>query len=93
MIRNALKHALITVASLVFGFIGGFIGAVITWPFWDRFEKTTKIESMGHSGPDDWVFYFMAGLAATLIFVALEFTFRKKSGQDKRPEKNEEFSR
>lgn len=81
MIRKALKHVLIAVASLVFGFIAGFIGAVITWPFWDWFEKTTKIESMGHSGPDDWVFYLMISLAAILIFVGLEFGFRDKSAQ------------
>jgi hypothetical protein len=72
------KHALIAVVSLVLGFIGGTIAAIATWPFWGWFEKNTGIESLGHSGPDDWVYYFMAGLAAVVIFAALEFLFRKR---------------
>lgn len=72
------KHALILVVSLGLGFIGGFIGAFATWPFWGWFERTTGIESLGHSGPDDWVFYFLAALAAVTIFAALEFLFRKR---------------
>ena len=78
MTRKVIKHALITVVSLVFGAFGGFIGAIVTWPFWGWFEKTTGIESLGHSGPDDWVFYFMAALAAVLAFATLEFAFRNK---------------
>jgi len=72
------KHVLIVAASLIFGFIAGWVGAFVTWPFWGWFEKTTGIESLGHSGPDDWVFQFMIGLAIVTIFVALEFTFREK---------------
>jgi hypothetical protein len=78
MLRKTLKHTLIALASLVLGFFGGFVGAVITWPFWAWFEKTTGIESMGHSGPDDWVFYFMAGVTAVLLFAILEFSCGKK---------------
>ena len=72
------KHVLIVATSLLFGFIAGWVGALLTWPFWGWFEKTTGIESLGHSGPDDWVFNFMIGLAAVTIFVVLEFTFREK---------------
>ncbi|HEX8710538.1 MAG TPA: hypothetical protein VF730_01610 [Terracidiphilus sp.] len=80
----ALKHTLIAAASLVFGVFGGVIGAIATWPFWDWFEAKTGIESMGHSGPADWVFYFMAGLAAVIAFAALEFVFRKKHSPEDR---------
>jgi hypothetical protein len=72
------KHVLIAVASLILGFIVGCVGALVTWPFWGWFEKTTGIESLGHSGPDDWVSNFMIGLAVVAIFVLLEFTFREK---------------
>lgn len=74
----AVKHALIAVSSLALGFFGGIIGAFATWRFWDWFEARTGIESMGHSGPADWVFYFMIGLAAVLVFAALEFAFKKR---------------
>jgi len=73
------KHVLIAAASLIFGAIAGWVGALATWPFWGWFEKTTGIESLGHSGPDDWVFNFMIGLAVVAIFALLEFTFRERS--------------
>ena len=65
-------------ASLIFGFVAGWVGALVTWPFWGWFEKTTGIESLGHGGPDDWVFNFMIGLAVVTIFVVLEFTLCEK---------------
>ncbi len=76
--RKVGKHALIVVVSAVLGAIGGFIGAVLTWPFWGWFEKTTGIESLGREGPDDWVFEFMIALAAVALFVWLEWTFREE---------------
>jgi hypothetical protein len=78
MLGKKTKHVLIATASLAFGFIAGCVGAVVAWPFWGWFEKTTGIESLGHSGPADWVFEFMIGLATLVIFALLEFNFRKK---------------
>ncbi len=76
--RKAGKHALIAAAAVVFGFVAGFVGAVVTWPFWGWFEERTGIESLGHSGPDDWVFEFMIALAIVALFVLLEWTFRDR---------------
>ncbi|HKO14193.1 MAG TPA: hypothetical protein VJV22_19650 [Acidobacteriaceae bacterium] len=73
-----MKHGLITIASLFLGCIAGIIGAIVTWPFWGWFEKTTGIESLGHSGPADWVFAFMMGLAAVASFAALEWACRTR---------------
>jgi hypothetical protein len=73
------QHVLIATASLPLGFIAGCVGAVVTWPFWGWFEKTTGIESLGHSGPADWVFEFMIGLSIFVIFALLEFAFRKRT--------------
>jgi hypothetical protein len=72
------KHVLIATASVVFGFIAGCVGAIVTWPFWGWFEKTTGIESLGHSGPADWVFEFMFGVCILATFVLVEFIFREK---------------
>ena len=44
MLRKLGKHARIVAASVVLGFTAGFIGAVVTWPFWGWFEKTTGID-------------------------------------------------
>ena len=71
------KHVLITIASIILGFIGGSIGAIVTSPFWGWFESTTGIESLGHGGPDDWVFEFLGGVTTLTIFAILEFTFRE----------------
>ncbi len=77
MVRKLLKHFAIVVASAVLGFVIGFIAAFLTSPFWDWFERTTGIESYGHSGPDDWVFQFLIGLCSVILFVVLEIVFRR----------------
>jgi hypothetical protein len=72
------KHVLITIASIIFGIISGSIGALVSSPFWGWFESTSGIESLGHGGPDDWVFEFLIGVTITAIFAILEFTFRER---------------
>lgn len=74
--KRALKHAGIVLAAAVLAFPTGFIAAVITGPFWDWFERTTGIESMGHGGPDDWVFYALFALCVIFFFAVLELAFR-----------------
>jgi hypothetical protein len=76
--RSARKHVLIVLASAVLGFITGFIGAIATAPFWGWFEAKTGIESLGHSGPADWVFAFIFALCFMFFFVVLEWAFRRK---------------
>ena len=68
---GALKHLLIVLASAVLGFISGFIVAIVTAPFWGWFEDKTGIESLGHSGPADWVFEFIFALCFIFFFVFL----------------------
>lgn len=68
---------MIALASLIFGFGVGLVGAVVTSPFWGWFETATGIESLGHSGPSDWVFGLMIGLAVLAIFAGLEFALRR----------------
>ena len=64
------------VAAAVLSFPSGFVVAVVTAPFWGWFEETTGIESLGHSGPDDWVFYTMFALCVIFFFAVLELAFR-----------------
>ena len=75
--RGALKHALIVTASAALAFISGFILAIVTSPFWGWFEEKTGIESLGHSGPADWVFEFIFALCFLFFFVVLEWGFRR----------------
>ncbi len=78
MDRRARKHGLLALASLVLGAISGVLGALLTWRFWGWFENATGIESLGHSGPADWVFVLMFVLCAALIFAVLESLFRER---------------
>ncbi|HEX6906950.1 MAG TPA: hypothetical protein VF154_10105 [Terriglobales bacterium] len=74
--NRILKHSAIVVAAVVLGFPMGFMAAVISAPFWGWFESTTGIESLGHSGPDDWVFYLMFALCMVLLLVIFEIALR-----------------
>lgn len=73
---RVLKHAAIVVAAIVLGFPTGFIAAIVTSPFWGWFEGATGIESLGHSGPADWVFYLMFSVCVLGFFATLEAIFR-----------------
>jgi hypothetical protein len=79
MLAKKTKHLLIVLASLLLGFVAGIVVAVITSPFWGWFESSTGIESLGHSGPSDWVFELMIGVAILTMFAVLEFAFREKT--------------
>jgi hypothetical protein len=75
--RGALKHVLIVIASAALAFISGFILAIATWRFWGWFEARTGIESLGHSGPADWVFEVLFALCFIFLFIVLERAFRQ----------------
>jgi hypothetical protein len=70
------KHSAIVLAAVVLGLPTGFMAAVVSAPFWGWFEGATGIESLGHGGPDDWVFYLMFALSVVSLFVILEIAFR-----------------
>ena len=76
--KAALKHLLIVAASAALAFIFGFILAIFTSPFWGWFEARTGIESLGHSGPADWVFELLFALCFIFFFAVLEWTFRRR---------------
>ncbi len=54
----AMRHLKAAALALPLTFIIGIVVAIVTWPWWDWFEEKTGIESMGHSGPANWVFVF-----------------------------------
>ncbi len=68
-----LKTALL---AAPLAFFGGALLAILTSRFWGWFEAKTGIESLGHSGPADWVFFFCWGFTFVVAFAALYF--RKK---------------
>ena len=80
MRKRVLKHVAIVVASAALGLVGGFILAILTSPFWGWFEAKTGIESLGHSGPADWVFEVPGGFCTILLFCGLEYMSRTRSG-------------
>lgn len=78
-LRGVFKHVLILIAAAALAFISGFILAIATWRFWGWFEARTGIESLGHSGPADWVFEFLFALCFIIFFIVLERAFRQKA--------------
>lgn len=66
-----MKHLMIVVAIAV---VAMPIAAVVTFvlnPVWSWFERTTGIESIGHSGPATWCY-----VAVYLIVFALGLAVR-----------------
>ncbi len=41
-----------------------YIATVLLFPFWSWLESSLGIESVGHSGPDDWCFEVTYGACA-----------------------------
>jgi hypothetical protein len=80
------KHLLIAVVSLPMGFVAGFIAAFVTWPFWGWFENASGIESLGHSGPADWVLEFLFVLCSAAVFGILEWVSRSKDAPEGEPQ-------
>jgi hypothetical protein len=71
-----MKKAVAVLAAIVGGFLLSFVTAILTARFWGWFEARTGIESLGHSGPADWV-YILLWVVWTLILMAAMFrTFR-----------------
>lgn len=64
-------------------FFTGIVIAILAAPFWNWFETTTGIESIGHSGPADWVFVFCWILCLVPSFAYFLSVF-DSPGQDPR---------
>jgi uncharacterized protein involved in cysteine biosynthesis len=78
MLKRAIKHVLIVLAAIVSGLFFGFLAAILTSPFWGWFEEKTGIESLGHSGPADWVFELMGAVFTISFFCILEYLWRTR---------------
>lgn len=46
-------------------------------PFWSWLEVTYGIESVGHSGPAEWCYVVVYGVANLLVFAALWYRWSK----------------
>lgn len=48
------------------------LATILLLPFWSRFEASTGIESVGHSGPAEWCYALLfLLLAASLVLLSL----------------------
>jgi hypothetical protein len=66
------------VAAITAGFVLSIVTAILTARFWGWFEGRTGIESLGHSGPADWVYFFL-WVAWTLVLLGGLLLMRRKS--------------
>jgi len=65
--RRRFKGAGIGLLICIVALPLAFIMTVFTFPFWRWFEKVTAIESFGHSGPNEWCYWFVYTL---LVLIA-----------------------
>lgn len=70
--RSAATVALTLIGAVPVALLVTFLAV----PFWSWLEKTTGIESLGHSGPAQWC--FVATYVAVLAVLAVAFGFRRK---------------
>ena len=49
------------------------VTTILLWPFWSWLEASTRIESLGHSGPAEWcyvaVFLAIATSGALIVLI------------------------
>jgi len=65
------------VAAILGGFVLSILTTILTARFWGWFEDRTGIESLGHSGPADWVYVFL-WVVWTAILLAI-WMWQKKN--------------
>jgi len=75
--RKLLKHGGIALISILVGFPMGFVLGILTAPCWGWFESSTGIESLGHSGPADWVYMVLSCASSVVVFSIFECIFRR----------------
>jgi hypothetical protein len=75
--RKLFKHGGIALVSILVGLPTGFVLGVLTAPCWGWFEASTGIESLGHSGPADWVYMLLGSVSSIAVFSILECMVRR----------------
>jgi hypothetical protein len=58
------RRVLISVAILGVCLPLSFVAGIVTFPFWSWLENRFGIEAVGHSGPAEWCYWTIYGLAA-----------------------------
>lgn len=77
--KQCLKGVGIALIILVITMPVTIIIVIITHPFWLWFEKTSGIESYGHSGPAEWCYWFVYFiLLACATYIWSRICIRKK---------------
>ena len=69
--KKRLQLILISITIIIIGLPISFLVTFLLTPLWSWLEKTSEIESLGHSGPSDWCF-----VAVYLILIgSIEFVY------------------
>ena len=60
-----------------------FVATLLLFPFWAWLENRFGIESIGHSGPDDWCFIatYAAIVAGALLLLLRVYLSRRRTAQ------------
>lgn len=71
-----MLKAIVHLVALVLAVLAGVLLTFFLWPFWDRFEQLTGIESLGHSGPADWCYVIVCSVCALAGAILARRTLR-----------------
>jgi hypothetical protein len=63
-----MNKVIALLAAIAGGFVLSIVTAILTARFWGWFEERTGIESLGHSGPADWIYLFLWVLYTIVLF-------------------------
>ncbi len=69
--RGALRVIGMLVVAALVSFPMSFIATMLMSPLLGRLETRYGIELVGHSGPSDWIFASVFGIATILVFALI----------------------
>lgn len=71
-----MKKLAAVLVAIFCAFVLSAVTAILTYRFWGWFEARTGIESLGHSGPADWVYIFLWILWTAVLLAIFGFENR-----------------
>ena len=79
--KKTMRTILLSVIALVVTAPLSIIVTVVLFPFWSWLESSSGIESVGHSGPADWCYFFVFAVLLTVLAATLMLKIRSSRDQ------------
>ncbi len=79
--RAAYRYGIAGATACVASVPAGLAVTIGLFPFWDWLERTTGLESVGHSGPAEWCYLVVYSISVAVLGCAGLFLARRRAGQ------------